>query len=152
MSIWSLFVKFLFFGVYTTCFSNQWLDPFLNHLLSTRWNYWKYSSNEIRKTKNEHLIIFWQNSIGLIFLVFAPLGFLSRNYHHHPLMAIIWEKVSSILAKNLNSGLTYLITLFSFPSTQLISRSVWDRKRDYCSCCQKVCYAQTSQIWEVSNF
>ena len=39
--------------------------------------------------------------------------FLSRNYWsslYHDLMAIIWEKAISILAGNLNSGHSYLIT------------------------------------------
>ena len=41
------------------------------------------------------------------------LGFLSRNYWSlldHDLMASIWEKAISILAGNLNSGHSYLIT------------------------------------------
>ena len=46
----------------------------------------------------------------VIFLVF---DFLSRNYwswlDHDP-MASIWEKAISILAENLNSGHSYLIT------------------------------------------
>jgi hypothetical protein len=47
------------------------------------------------------------------FLVFMPLAFWSRNYWdwlNHHLMANIWEKVNSILAENLNSCLSYLIT------------------------------------------
>ena len=51
------------------------------------------------------------------------LGFLPRNYWSsldHDLIASIWEKAISILAGNLNSGRSYLITavqnkfLFSF--------------------------------------
>ena len=45
--------------------------------------------------------------------VFVLLGFLSRNYWsslYHDLMASSWEKANSILARNLNSGHTYLIT------------------------------------------
>ena len=49
----------------------------------------------------------------LIFLMFIPLGFWSRNYWNylnHPLTANIWEKAILILAGNLNWGLSYLIT------------------------------------------
>ena len=49
----------------------------------------------------------------LYFLVFSSLGSLSRSYWswlNHPLMANIWEKAISILAGNLNSVLSYLIT------------------------------------------
>ena len=47
------------------------------------------------------------------FLAFKWLGFLSRNYWSlldHDLMASNWEKAISILAGNLNSGRSYLIT------------------------------------------
>ena len=49
----------------------------------------------------------------LFFLAFIWLGFLSRNYWSsldHDLMASIWVKAISILAGNLNSGRSYLIT------------------------------------------
>ena len=50
------------------------------------------------------------------FLAFIWLGFLSRNYLSsldHDLMASIWEKAISILAGNLNSGRSYLISYYS---------------------------------------
>ena len=53
-----------------------------------------YSSNKIRKTQNEHLIIFCQNCSLL----------------NHHLMANICEKAVSISAGNLNSGFSYFIT------------------------------------------
>ena len=46
-------------------------------------------------------------------LAFIWLGFLSRNYWSlldYDLMASIWEKALSILAGNLNSGCSYIIT------------------------------------------
>ena len=46
--------------------------------------------------------------------------FLSRNYWSsldHDLMASIWENAISILAGNLNSSPSYLITAVSFPSS-----------------------------------
>ena len=49
----------------------------------------------------------------LSFLVIIWLVFLSRNYWssiYHDLMSSIWEKVIWILAGNLNSGRSYLIT------------------------------------------
>ena len=48
------------------------------------------------------------------FLVFIPLGFLSRKYwsllNYHQ-MADIWEKTILILAENLNSGLSHLFAM-----------------------------------------
>ena len=55
----------------------------------------KICSIKIEKTQNDHLDIACQNLIGLSVVV---------N------MANIWEKAISILAGNLNSGLSYLIT------------------------------------------
>ena len=52
--------------------------------------------------------------IQLIFLVFIWLVFLCRNYWRsldHDLIASILEKDISILAGNLNSGRSYLITV-----------------------------------------
>ena len=48
----------------------------------------------------------------LFFLVFVPLGFLFTKWSqlNHPLVANMVEKVISILAGNLNSGRSYLIT------------------------------------------
>ena len=60
-----------------------------------------------------------------IFLVLIWLGFLSRNFWsllNHDLMASIWEKAISILAGNLNSSRSYLITaVVKPPSMWLIS-------------------------------
>ena len=46
------------------------------------------------------------------FLVFVPLGFLFTKWSqlNHPLVANMVEIVISILAGNLNSGRSYLIT------------------------------------------
>ena len=41
-------------------------------------------------------------------------------------MANIWEKAKSILAGNLNSGLTYLITTVSAHSNKIIRFQVYD--------------------------
>jgi hypothetical protein len=52
-------------------------------------------------------------SVLINFLAFIWLGFLSRIYLSsldHDLMASISEKAISILARNLNSGRSYLIT------------------------------------------
>ena len=60
--------------------------------------------------------VHWQLNISseLLFqLKFMWLGFLSRNYWSwldHDLMASFWEKAISILAGNLNSRRSYLIT------------------------------------------
>ena len=82
ISKWPIFSFLLFF--FFMCLSEP-SEP----NLQGRVNYFlTYSSNKIRMTQNEHLIIFWQNLIGLD----------------------IWEKSISILEGNLNSGLGYLIT------------------------------------------
>ena len=63
-------------------------------------------------------------------MVFLPIIFWPRHYWsswNHPLMANIWKKAILILARNLNSGLSYLVitvpllilqfvhSIFSFP-------------------------------------
>ena len=57
----------------------------------------------------------------LIFLAFIWLGFLSRKYWSsldHDLIASIWEKATSILAGNLNSGrCTTVLTTSWFDSS-----------------------------------
>ena len=56
-------------------------------------------------------------AVSIIFLAFIWLGFLSRIYWSfldHELMTSIWEKAISILAGNLNSRRSYLITAVLF--------------------------------------
>ena len=81
----------------------------------------KYSSNQIRKTKNEDLFIICQSLIihefkvnFLLFWCLYRLVFYLETIGsclNHPLMANICEKAISILVGNSNSGLSYLITI-----------------------------------------
>ena len=59
----------------------------------------------------------WASDLGLIWSLFVKIWCLVFDLKtigvillNHPLMANIWEKAISILAGNLNSGLSYLDT------------------------------------------
>ena len=58
-------------------------------------------------------------------MVFILIGFWSRNYWssiNHPLMANIWEIATLILARNLNAGLSYLITTVQLLKSIFLSK------------------------------
>ena len=79
-----------------------------------------------------------------VFLILKPISFLlvfcvhlawflSRNYWSsldHDLMASIWEKAISILAENLNSGRSYLITAVFWYFSRCFGYAVW---KYYCT-------------------
>ena len=58
------------------------------------------------------------------FLTFIPLAFWIRNY----LLANVWEKNISMLAGNLNTGLSYLITTVYFvPIWCIVKTPCWKK-------------------------
>ena len=65
----------------------------------------KWASDH-RLSKFDRSVVMNWKPVSYFFLVFIPLDFWCRNYW----MANIWETTTSILAGNLNSGLSYLIT------------------------------------------
>ena len=91
-----------------------------------------YSSDRIRKTQNDYLNINCKIWIACCYKLKADTFFLSRNYWgylNHHLMSNTWEKVVSILAGNLNSGLQNLITTIFFEMEEFRQASiiVYDR-------------------------
>ena len=74
------------------------------HKIFRQFHVIKYSSNKIRKTENDHLIIICQNLIVCIpnfkanFLIFGCLYHLVFDLE--TMMANIWERAISILAGN----------------------------------------------------
>ena len=103
----------------------------------------------------------------LIFLMFIPLGFWSRNYWNylnHPLTANIWEKAILIWAENLNWGLSYLITtviktdqcaevfkeLTFFDIKYLIERKgKWNAKLHSTHCDRKWWQNSVKSVWKI---